>query len=316
MTHRPPGDDLETRLGAAFRSRDLPAAPGRLLDALERVPDEALATDRESRRADRPGRKTAFWLVGLAAAVALGGAVILGGGGRSDPRPAPSDVPPSRPATVLMYEIAWGAGTPFSDASLARMVEVVRGRLDATGIVGATVDTADQAHLVVTIPPDIDPAPFRGLVGQRGVVAFVPLGGEAASEGDRIDLARFPPLFGGDGIADAKIAAGQQGKRVIEIDLAPAAASLFEDYTTAHIGNYFAIVLDELAVSVPVINSAIPGGRVQISQGGTVGGWPLEEAQQLVAVLRGPLPAPIREISRDGLPIEPSAAPASASPAG
>ena len=51
-------------------------------------------------------------------------------------------------------------------------------------------------------------------------------------------------------------------------------------------------------ISAPVINEAIPGGNVQISQTGTIGGYPLKEATELVTVLQfGSLPFPIKELS-------------------
>ena len=74
-------------------------------------------------------------------------------------------------------------------------------------------------------------------------------------------------------------------------------ARLFEEYTRANIGNYFAIVLDSRVISAPRIENAIPGGRVQISSG-TIGGFPLKEAQELTTVLQfGSLPFPIVELS-------------------
>jgi preprotein translocase subunit SecD len=52
-------------------------------------------------------------------------------------------------------------------------------------------------------------------------------------------------------------------------------------------------------ISAPVINSEIPGGHVEISQGG-VGGYDLAEAQNLVAILQfGELPFPVAEVSNN-----------------
>jgi preprotein translocase subunit SecD len=71
----------------------------------------------------------------------------------------------------------------------------------------------------------------------------------------------------------------------------------FSDYTASHVRDYFAIVLDGQVISAPVINEAIPGGQVQISQGG-IGGYPLAEAQSLVTILQfGQLPFPIEELA-------------------
>jgi preprotein translocase subunit SecD len=271
--------------------------------------------ERNPSAAFRPGRRTAPRLVQLAAAVALGGAMILGcAAERSDPLPTPSEGPSARPGTTLTYEIGWTAATPFDDASLTRLVDVVRRRLDATGVVGATVRAADQAHLIVTIPAGTDPNPIRRTVGQRGTVTFVPLGTDQLEAGDPVDPARHPALFGSEGVADARVAADQQGGRVVEFGLTPAATSVFGDFTAAHIGEYFAIVLDDKVLTAPVIHSEIPGGVIQISK---AGGYQLEEARELVTVLLGPLPAAIREISVVESTVDPSLTlPPTAAPSG
>ena len=85
----------------------------------------------------------------------------------------------------------------------------------------------------------------------------------------------------------------------MDFTLGPEATSLFADYTAAHVGEYFAIALDGRAISVPVINSAIPDGKVQISSGG-IGGYAEDEAQRLVAILHsGALPFPLREVTSE-----------------
>ena len=51
-------------------------------------------------------------------------------------------------------------------------------------------------------------------------------------------------------------------------------------------------------ISAPQIDQPISGGNVQISQRGTIGGYPLQEATELVTVLQfGSLPFPIEELS-------------------
>jgi preprotein translocase subunit SecD len=118
--------------------------------------------------------------------------------------------------------------------------------------------------------------------------------------GDEIDPKQFPALFSGEQLESAAIAtSGQTNQRVVTFILKSDGAKLFGDYTSANIGKYFAIVLDGKVISAPVINSAIPGGHVEISSGG-IGGYPLKEAQNLVTVLQyGSLPFPIQELSND-----------------
>jgi protein-export membrane protein SecD len=78
-------------------------------------------------------------------------------------------------------------------------------------------------------------------------------------------------------------------------------ARLFEQHTREHVGDYFAITLDGVVISAPQINSAIPGGNVQITQN-QIGGYPLKEAQELVTILKfGSLPFPITELSNENI---------------
>ena len=108
-----------------------------------------------------------------------------------------------------------------------------------------------------------------------------------------------PPLFSGDQISSASIGQDQTGGLAVNFELRSDGARLFSDFTARNIGQYFAITLDSVVISAPVINQAIPGGNVQISAGG-IGGFPVQEAQNLVTVLKfGALPFPIEELQNE-----------------
>jgi preprotein translocase subunit SecD len=180
-------------------------------------------------------------------------------------------------------------------------LEVIRGiienRVNATGVSEPVVTTQGSDRVVVELPGVSDPNAVRRLVGQTGRLDFVPLGSTQKLAGDKIDPTQFPALFSGEELSSAAIGQDQTGKRVVTFNLKPTGAKLFEDYTRANIGKFFAIVLDGNVISAPSIENAIPGGNVQISQGG-IGGYPLKEAQELVTVLQfGSLPFPIQELS-------------------
>ncbi|HET9457205.1 MAG TPA: protein translocase subunit SecD [Candidatus Limnocylindrales bacterium] len=181
-------------------------------------------------------------------------------------------------------------------------LEVIRGiverRVNASGVSEPIITTQGADRVVVELPGVSDPNAVRALVGQTGRLDFVPLGTVQKNEGELIDLDQFPPLFSGEELETAASGAdGQTGARVVTFVLKENGARLFEEYTRANIGNYFAIVLDERVISAPRIENAIPGGRVQISSG-TIGGFPLKEAQELTTVLQfGSLPFPIVELS-------------------
>jgi hypothetical protein len=300
--------DLEMRLRGAFRSADLPAAPGSLADALERVPDAPVVRgDAQGSRASG-ARRSIFGLLGVAAVLLVGGALAVTVGSRPSTPPAPSE-PSTTPATAVVYQVGWTAAVPHSATVLAEEVRIVQERVDATGAVGVVVSSDGADRLTVSIPTSLDAGPLRTLVGQTGRIEFVPLGDTPLEKGDVVDPAKFPELFGSEGVASATVSTSQNGGRVVVFELTPAAAAQFGTYTAANIGSYFAIALDGLVVSAPMINSEIPGGSVEISQAG-VGGWDLAQANELATIIRlKPLPVPLTEISSEPGPVDPSASP-------
>ena len=178
---------------------------------------------------------------------------------------------------------------------------IIENRVNATGVSEPVITTQGSDRIVVELPGVSDPNAIRNLVGQTGLLEFVPLGSTQKNKGDKIDFTQFPALFDGTELSSAAIGTnGQTNQRVVTFQLKDHGAKLFADYTGSHIGQYFAIVLDGFVISAPVINSAIPGGNVQIEQNSTIGGYPLKEATELVTVLQfGSLPFPIQELSNN-----------------
>jgi preprotein translocase subunit SecD len=82
----------------------------------------------------------------------------------------------------------------------------------------------------------------------------------------------------------------QFNQAVVLFQLSRAGGRMFRQFTTQHVGDYLAILLDGEVISAPVIREPI-GDRGQIDMGSS----PLEEAADLALVLRaGALPAPLR----------------------
>ena len=175
--------------------------------------------------------------------------------------------------------------------------QIIEKRVNSTGVSEPVITTQGTDRIVVELPGVSDPNAVRELVGQTGRLDFVPLGSTPKNVGDVIDPEEFPPLFSGEELEAAAIGNDPTAGRVVTFNLKDNGAKLFEDYTRAHVGEYFAIVLDSRVISAPSINEAIPGGQVQMSSPG-IGGYPLKEAQSLVTVLQfGSLPFPIEELS-------------------
>jgi preprotein translocase subunit SecD len=100
----------------------------------------------------------------------------------------------------------------------------------------------------------------------------------------------------GDYITDASTGQDQQdfGRYYVSLSFSPAGADRFEEVTGANVDRRFAIILDDIVDSAPVIKTKIAGGRAQITMGAGDSDKQLHDAKQLELVLRsGALPAPI-----------------------
>jgi preprotein translocase subunit SecD len=105
----------------------------------------------------------------------------------------------------------------------------------------------------------------------------------------------------GDYITDASTGQDQQnfGQYYVSLSFSPAGADRFEEVTGANVNRRFAVILDDIVDSAPVIKQKIGGGRAQISMGAGDAEKQLHDAKQLELVLRsGALPAPLSPSSQ------------------
>ena len=113
-------------------------------------------------------------------------------------------------------------------------------------------------------------------------------------DGGRITVERRV-LVQGEDLVGADSALDQRtGQAVINFKFNQRGAAQFARVTAENIGKPFAIVLDGIVISAPVINGVIPGGQGQIS-----GRFTLESATALATQLRfGALPAKFTVVER------------------
>ena len=188
-------------------------------------------------------------------------------------------------------------GKSPSPGDMSVIKDIVERRVNTTGVSEPLVTTQGSDRVVVELPGVTDPEAVRKLVGQTGQLDFVPLGSTTATAGQALDLKQYPPLFGGDQVSSATVGTDQNGRPAVDFVLKSDGAQKFSDYTTGHVGSYFAITLDGAVVSAPVIQNAIPNGNVQITGGG-LAGFNAKDATNLVTILKyGSLPFPITALS-------------------
>ena len=189
---------------------------------------------------------------------------------------------------------------------LATTKRIIENRVNTTGVAEPIVQTQGADRVVVELPGVSDPGEIRKLLGRTGHLDFIPLpadqyGTESspgplyAQEGQALPTVE-EPLFSGLEVADAFPDQDQAGARAVGFKLKDTGAKLFADYTSAHVGEFFAIVLDDVVVSAPSIRSAITGGQGIITGGG--GGFSAKDMNELVTILDyGSLPFPLQEMS-------------------
>ncbi len=194
-----------------------------------------------------------------------------------------------------------------SDA-VERSIEIVRRRIDETGVVDPQITKQGEDRIVVQLPGVEDPNRVKELLGKTAKMTFHLLDETAvpgASPGPGVELlpmqsnpAEKLPIrkrieVDGANLTNAQPGFSQQdGASVVNFTFDSVGARRFAETSRNNVGKRFAIVLDNQILSAPVIREAILGGTGQIS-----GSFTPESARDLAVLLRaGALPAPLTVI--------------------
>ena len=205
------------------------------------------------------------------------------------------------------YQAITPDGSTPTKETMETVRTIVENRVNATGVAEPIVQTVGTDRVVVDLPGATEQQEIRQLIGATGRLDFVPLPADVYGTGTAAGTKPVPgpgeaidptltPLFGGEQIDPSGVAPGVDsttGERVVQFKLRSEGAKLFGDYSSAHVGEFFAIVLDGKVVSAPVIRQAITDGSGQIS-----GSFTTSEQQNLVTTLKyGALPLALKELS-------------------
>jgi protein-export membrane protein SecD len=200
---------------------------------------------------------------------------------------------------VALHERAVGA--------VQQSIEIVRRRIDETGVVDPQITQQGDSRIVVQLPGISDPNRIKELLGQTAHMTFQlvdetanPTSGAPPPPGvdylpmqdnpnQKVAVRRRIDVDGGD-LTDARAGTNSQtGEWVVNFTFNTVGARRFADVTRANVNHRFAIVLDGKVISAPVIREPITGGRGQIS-----GSFTAATANDLAVLLRaGALPAPL-----------------------
>ncbi len=200
--------------------------------------------------------------------------------------------------------------------------DIIERRVNFFGVAEPVVQTQEasgQHRLVVELAGIKEPAEAIKMIGRTPFLEFreqrteeeaqkilnkqKELEGLTYEEAQKIEnweLALEDPYFisttlTGKYLEKANLGFNQQtGAPLISLQFNNEGAEIFEQLTSQNVGKILGIFIDGVAISTPVVQEAISGGKAQIT-----GDFTVEEAKELVRNLNaGALPVPIKLISQ------------------
>ncbi|MCA0946358.1 protein translocase subunit SecD, partial [Salipiger pacificus] len=187
----------------------------------------------------------------------------------------------------------------MADRVVAQSLEIIRRRIDEAGTREPTILRQGADRILIEVPGIDSAETLKSLIGTTARLSFNPvLGTGKGTSPDALNLpaADQPDLtynldpravVTGEDLTDSQPSFDRNGRPAVTFRFDSSGARAFGDFTAAHIGEPFAIVLDGKVLSAPVIQSHIPGGSGIIT-----GNFSVEQTTELSTLLRaGALPA-------------------------
>jgi protein-export membrane protein SecD len=164
-------------------------------------------------------------------------------------------------------------------------IEVIRRRIDAMGTTEPSIQRQGLSRIVIQVPGFDDPEALKVIIGATAALAFhevdrtmsaeqaavsgPPVGSKIYDYEDegkgKILLKEVPVVTGGDLVSASASFDQQTNEPLVFFKFNTAGAVRFGKFTSEHLKEPFAIVLDKKAISAPTIQSAITQGSGQIS---------------------------------------------------
>lgn len=221
-------------------------------------------------------------------------------------------------------------GTSVDAESMRTAVRIVENRVNSLGVSEALVQQAGDNRVVVELPGETDPEHALSLLQQTGLLEFVDFSELTSQEvfelnnvniqtdfglseeqmGDSeanklipatevisstegtVSARIFHTIMTGADIKNIQVTTDQSGKFQVAFELTPEGTQTFKEFTTTHVGDTLAIVLDNKIISAPNIQEPITDGSGVIS-----GNFTLESSNTLAIQLRyGSLPIPLKVV--------------------
>ena len=196
----------------------------------------------------------------------------------------------------------------IQDSAIKQSLEIVRKRIDESGTKEPLIQRSGKDRILLQLPGVKDPERIKDLLGKTAKLNFhmvddddtkslslniAPFGKMIVEDIDNEDikyLLEKKSKVGGENLIDAYASFDPTEGHAVSFRFDTTGAQKFGKATSENIGKRFAVVLDGVVITAPVINSAITGGSGIIT-----GNFTSQEATDLAVLLRaGALPAPLK----------------------
>ncbi len=187
--------------------------------------------------------------------------------------------------------------------TMQQSLEIIRRRVDAAGTREPSIQRQGADRILIEVPGIGSAEELKNIIGTTAKLTFNTvvsttsdktanpgLGNLLLPSADRpgeFIVVEEAPVVTGDDLVDAQPSFDQNGRPAVSFRFNTTGARKFGEYTGAHVGQPFAIVLDKQVISAPTIQTAITGGSGIIT-----GNFTVEASTNLAVLLRaGALPA-------------------------
>ena len=222
------------------------------------------------------------------------------------------EVEQSEPASgVIEYSLTNDGLDERLRSAVSQSIEVIRRRVDELGTTEPIIQRQGVDRIIVQVPGFDDPERLKDVIGTTAKLGFHEVSDEMTAQdalanrppigfkvidtsepesGEASVLIKISPTIPGEGLVDAQPGFDQRtNEPIVSFRFDNKNSQKFCKYSSANVGRRFAIVLDDVSISAPVIRDAICGGSGQIS-----GSFSAQSANDLAVLMRaGALPAEI-----------------------
>jgi preprotein translocase subunit SecD len=187
--------------------------------------------------------------------------------------------------------------------TMQQSLEIIRRRVDVAGTREPSIQRQGADRILIEVPGIGSAEELKAIIGTTAKLTFNTVIGQGSDKAANPGVGNLllpasdqqglyytveeAPVVTGDDLVDAQPSFDQNGRPAVSFRFDTSGARKFGEYTGAHVGEPFAIVLDKQVISAPTIQTAITGGSGIIT-----GNFTVEGSTNLAVLLRaGALPA-------------------------